>query len=82
MPDLWCLCRPMAERSSLPMAVVEAATFIVRYANPAFCRLISKKSEELIGILSPKWFRKESLPGAAGPGLPDGRGRNLHEAGT
>jgi signal transduction histidine kinase len=47
--DLWCLCRPIAERSSLPMAVVEATTAIVRYANPAFCRLISKKGEELIG---------------------------------
>jgi signal transduction histidine kinase len=47
--DLWCLCRLMAERSSLPMVVVEAATAIVRYANPAFCRLFSKKGEELIG---------------------------------
>jgi PAS domain S-box-containing protein len=49
MPDLSRLCRPMAERSALPMAVVEGTTFNLRYANPEFCRLIGRKSEELIG---------------------------------
>jgi light-regulated signal transduction histidine kinase (bacteriophytochrome) len=32
------------------MAALEGAAHIVRYVNPAFCRSIAKKSEELIGI--------------------------------
>jgi signal transduction histidine kinase len=49
MPDLLRLCRPVAERSTLPMAVVEGTTPILRYVNPAFCLLLGRKSEELIG---------------------------------
>jgi PAS domain S-box-containing protein len=49
MPDLLRLCRPVAERSALPMAVVEGTTPILRYVNRAFCRLFGRKSEELIG---------------------------------
>src|SRR5436190_16294860 len=46
MPDL---CRSIAESSPMPIAAVETAGSIVRYVNPAFCRLIGKTREELIG---------------------------------
>jgi hypothetical protein len=37
------------DHSPLPMATVEGATHIVRYVNPAFCRLAGKTSDELVG---------------------------------
>jgi len=43
--NLW-LC--LAERVPLPMATVEGADHIVRYVNPAFCRLLGKTKEQLI----------------------------------
>jgi two-component sensor histidine kinase len=36
--------------SPFPMATVEGVTHIVRYVNPAFCRLTNKASDELVGI--------------------------------
>ena len=39
----------VAEASPMPMAAVEGAGHIVRYVNPAFCRLAGKPDEELIG---------------------------------
>jgi PAS domain S-box-containing protein len=43
------LCRPIVESSPMPMAAVAGASHIIRYLNPAFCRLIGKTGEELIG---------------------------------
>ena len=37
------------DRSPFPMVTVEGATHIVRYVNPAFCRLTHKAPEELSG---------------------------------
>jgi two-component sensor histidine kinase len=37
------------DHSPLPMATVEGATHMVRYVNPAFCRLTGKTSDELVG---------------------------------
>ena len=37
------------EEAPLPMAMVEGATHIVRYANPAFCHLVGKPLEQLVG---------------------------------
>jgi PAS domain S-box-containing protein len=37
------------EHAPLPMATVEGATHIVRYVNPAFCRLVGKNKDELVG---------------------------------
>lgn len=48
--DLQSLSRQVTERSPLPMAAMEGSTHIVRYVNPAFCRLVSRESEELIGV--------------------------------
>ncbi len=48
MPEL--LFRLLTEYSPLPMAAVEGDGHIVRYVNPAFCRLIGKKCEEMAGI--------------------------------
>jgi PAS domain-containing protein len=31
------------------MATIEGASHIVRYVNPAFCRLIDKPKEQLVG---------------------------------
>src|SRR5580693_5924353 len=47
--DLPSLCLAITEHAPLPMATVEGAAHIVRYANPAFCRLIAKRLEEFGG---------------------------------
>ena len=47
--DIPGLCRPIVESSPTPMAAVQGAGHIVRYLNPAFCRLIGKTGEELAG---------------------------------
>jgi signal transduction histidine kinase len=47
--DWSSLCLAFTEHAPLPMATVEAATHIVRYANPAFCSLMNKPAEQLIG---------------------------------
>ena len=44
------LFRLLTEYSPLPMAAVEGDGHIVRYVNPAFCRLLGKKCEEMAGI--------------------------------
>ena len=48
-PDLSSLCLTITEHAPLPMATVEGAGHIVRYVNPAFCRLMDKPREELVG---------------------------------
>ena len=48
-PDLSSLCFAVIEHAPLPMAAVEGASHIVRYVNPAFCRLIDRPAEQLIG---------------------------------
>jgi signal transduction histidine kinase len=49
-PSDWSgLCLAFTEHAPLPMATVEGATHIVRYANPAFCSLMNKPMEQLIG---------------------------------
>ena len=47
--DLSNLCLAATEHAPLPMAVVDGATHIVRYGNPAFCRLMGKPLEYLVG---------------------------------
>ena len=47
--DIPGVCRSVVESSPMPMAAVEGASHTVRYLNPAFCRLIGKTREELIG---------------------------------
>jgi len=42
-------CIAIAEHSPLPMATVEGDRHIVRYANPAFCRLMERPIGELVG---------------------------------
>jgi two-component sensor histidine kinase len=54
LPDL---STPWLEHAPSPMATVESAVHILRYVNPAFCRLIDKTKDELVG----KPFR-EILP--------------------
>jgi len=48
-PDLSSLCLAITEHAPLPMATVEGASHIVRYVNPAFCRLMDKPMEQLVG---------------------------------
>jgi signal transduction histidine kinase len=49
-PSDWSgLCLAFTEHAPLPMATVEGATHLVRYANPAFCSLMNKPMEQLIG---------------------------------
>lgn len=48
-PGLSSLCLAIAEHAPLAMATVEGVGHIIRYANPAFCRLINKTKDELIG---------------------------------
>ena len=48
-PDLASHCLAITEHAPLPMATVDGTTHIVRYANPAFCRLMEKPIGQLIG---------------------------------
>jgi PAS domain S-box-containing protein len=47
--DIARLCRYFSESSPLPKLAVEGGTHIVRYVNPAFCRLVGKERSVLIG---------------------------------
>ncbi len=47
--DLASHCLAITEQAPLPMATVDGATHIVRYANPAFCTLMGKPKEQLLG---------------------------------
>jgi PAS domain S-box-containing protein len=48
-PDLPSVCLAITEHAPLPIATVDGATHIVRYVNPAFCRLVDKPSKQLVG---------------------------------
>ncbi len=48
-PDSLSLCRAVAEHAPLPIAMVEGASHFVRCINPAFCRLLDKPAEQLVG---------------------------------
>jgi signal transduction histidine kinase len=48
-PELSSLGLLLAEHAPMPMAAVEGAGHIVRYANPAFCLLVNKPKEQLVG---------------------------------
>jgi signal transduction histidine kinase len=48
-PDLSNLCLFMTEHAPMPMAALEGASHTLRYANPAFCRLVDKTREQLVG---------------------------------
>ena len=43
------LCWTLAEASPLPMVLVTGADHVVRYINPAFCKLIGKPKADLLG---------------------------------
>jgi two-component system NtrC family sensor kinase len=43
------LCRAVAEASPMPIAAVTGTEHVLRYVNPAFCHLLRKSREELIG---------------------------------
>src|SRR6185436_2547889 len=47
--ELSSLCLAVTESAPQPMAMVEGASHVVRYVNPAFCRLIDKSREQLVG---------------------------------
>lgn len=47
------LCRAIAESSPMPMAAVEWDSRVVNYANPAFCALIARPRNEVVGLRFP-----------------------------
>ena len=47
--DLLRFCRNAIKYSPLPLAAVKEREHTVLYVNPAFCRLVGKATEELIG---------------------------------
>jgi PAS domain S-box-containing protein len=47
--DLSSLCLAITEHAPLPMATVEGASHMVRYVNPAFCRLMDKPMKQFVG---------------------------------
>ena len=49
-PDLSKVGLAITEHSPLPLATVEGASHIVRYVNPAFCKLLDKPADQLVGI--------------------------------
>jgi len=48
-PDFASLTLAVTEHAPLPMATVDGASHIIRYANPAFCRLMAQPMEALVG---------------------------------
>jgi signal transduction histidine kinase len=50
-PDLSELCLAVTGHAPLPMAAVEGTGHIVRYVNSAFCRLLDKPMDQLVGKL-------------------------------
>jgi signal transduction histidine kinase len=48
-PDLSSLCLAITEHAPFPMATVEGVSQIVHSVNPAFCRLMDKPTEQLVG---------------------------------
>lgn len=48
-PDLPRLYRSIFDASPLPMAMAAGARHVVRYVNPAFCRMAGKSKNELTG---------------------------------
>ena len=48
-PDLARPCFGIVEHAPSPMVMMEGANHVVRYVNPAFCRLVDKPTEQLIG---------------------------------
>ena len=49
LPDLPSLCLAITEHAPLPMVTLEGATRIVRYGNPAFCRMMGLPPEAIVG---------------------------------
>jgi two-component system, NtrC family, sensor kinase len=47
--DMRDFLRPVGHASPMPMAELEGANHIIRYANPAFCLLAGKTEAELLG---------------------------------
>ena len=58
--DLPGLCLAYAEHSPLPMAAVEGVSHIVRYVNPAFCSLMDKSRQQLLGKPFAEMFPEDS----------------------
>ncbi len=48
-PDLWLRCHALVEQSPVPTAAVAGPGHVVCYVNPAFCQLLGKYPEDLIG---------------------------------
>jgi signal transduction histidine kinase len=49
-PTEWSkLCFSMFDYAPLPIAAVEGGSHLVRYVNPAFCRLIEKPQAQVVG---------------------------------
>ena len=61
--DLLGLCHTIAESSPMPMAAVENANLLLCYANPAFCRLVGKTSQQLIGATLPEATNDDGADG-------------------
>jgi two-component system NtrC family sensor kinase len=47
--QMLALCHATAEAAPIPEAVVDGIHHIVRYANPAFCALVGRRREDLLG---------------------------------
>lgn len=48
-PDLAIVAIAVTQHAPMPIAMVEGAAHLVRYANSAFCRLMDQPEEELVG---------------------------------
>ena len=55
------LCHALLDTSPVPAAMVVGAQQVVSYANPAFCRLVGKPEESVLGM-----FAADCLPQCAG----------------
>ena len=62
--DVTAFCRSLAERSPVPSAVTAGEAHVLRYANPAFYRLVGAERDALVGR---PFF--EAFPGSGTTGV-------------
>ena len=55
------LCHALSDASPFPTAMIVGAQHVVRYANPAFCRLVGEPEESVLGM-----FAADCLPQCPG----------------
>jgi PAS domain S-box-containing protein len=60
-PDLTSLCLAITAYAPLPIASVDGVTHTLRYVNPAFCRLMNKPEDQILGKPISEFLPKKDM---------------------